>query len=436
MVRSFSNRIFGGVCGGLGNSTPINAWIWRIAFIALSIGTFGLGIALYLLWWWLLPMGSPVRRNTSAGLRGLLTILLTITLVGGLIVRENLTELVGADIFIEGVVLVLAFVLLLKQIFSGRRGNVAIALVAVAVPIVLIAGELGMLTGGAYDLAIRSYPAVLLFLGLALLLRYRMPLGGMVALLLTVAITGGIAYQAYNSRVDNKLSTNTRLITESVSTDVTTLQINVSMLDTDVQVSVAPAISGDITADFEGGDNSDITATYNEEGVLATFVITESYINDVPLLDAVGRAELRLEIPQGVALALDFTGSRGDVTFDMASLDLERLNLALIEGNAVITLPEYQPLSPSVLENPGQWEVLNGNLRVVIPEDVGARFLLERSQNAEPRPSQAYDDLYYALELSPNDYILTSRGYEALEIQVRYRVNVPSGVFQVDTVTE
>jgi phage shock protein PspC (stress-responsive transcriptional regulator) len=41
MYRSFTDRVFGGVCGGLAAILPINAWVFRAAFIVLSIMTVG-----------------------------------------------------------------------------------------------------------------------------------------------------------------------------------------------------------------------------------------------------------------------------------------------------------------------------------------------------------------------------------------------------------
>lgn len=34
--RSKSNKIFGGVCGGLANWTGINVWLWRILMLLIT----------------------------------------------------------------------------------------------------------------------------------------------------------------------------------------------------------------------------------------------------------------------------------------------------------------------------------------------------------------------------------------------------------------
>jgi len=52
--RSKSDRIFGGVCGGLGKATDIPPWVWRVIFCLCVFG-FGFGLLLYILLWIFVP---------------------------------------------------------------------------------------------------------------------------------------------------------------------------------------------------------------------------------------------------------------------------------------------------------------------------------------------------------------------------------------------
>jgi phage shock protein C len=56
--RSRDDRWLGGVCGGIGQSTGIAAWLWRLAFSALALCA-GTGILVYLLMWIFVPLDSP-----------------------------------------------------------------------------------------------------------------------------------------------------------------------------------------------------------------------------------------------------------------------------------------------------------------------------------------------------------------------------------------
>ncbi len=57
LTKSDSDKWIGGVCGGLGESSPIPAWAWRLLFVTLLV-CFGTGILLYILLWIFIPAKS------------------------------------------------------------------------------------------------------------------------------------------------------------------------------------------------------------------------------------------------------------------------------------------------------------------------------------------------------------------------------------------
>ncbi len=57
--RSRDDRWLGGVCGGIGQSTGIAAWLWRLVFTALALCA-GTGVLVYLLMWIFVPL-EPAR---------------------------------------------------------------------------------------------------------------------------------------------------------------------------------------------------------------------------------------------------------------------------------------------------------------------------------------------------------------------------------------
>ena len=61
MRRSSNDRWLGGVCGGLAEATGLEAWLWRILFVALmTLG--GTGIVLYIVMWIFVPLDSSTPR--------------------------------------------------------------------------------------------------------------------------------------------------------------------------------------------------------------------------------------------------------------------------------------------------------------------------------------------------------------------------------------
>jgi phage shock protein PspC (stress-responsive transcriptional regulator) len=67
--RSTTNKVLGGVCGGLAEYTGVDALLWRIGFIALAL--MGAGILVYPLLWLLVPAGqdAPVIGGVRATLQ-------------------------------------------------------------------------------------------------------------------------------------------------------------------------------------------------------------------------------------------------------------------------------------------------------------------------------------------------------------------------------
>ena len=67
--RSRTDKMIGGVSGGLAEYSGIDALLWRVGFVALTLAG-GTGILVYLLLWLLMPVGPPWPRGTAAAAAG------------------------------------------------------------------------------------------------------------------------------------------------------------------------------------------------------------------------------------------------------------------------------------------------------------------------------------------------------------------------------
>lgn len=71
LCRSRTDRMIGGVCGGLGQYLGIDSVLVRLFFVLLAFGT-GVGVLLYLLCWIIIPyegqgkIGSPTAVSAGA----------------------------------------------------------------------------------------------------------------------------------------------------------------------------------------------------------------------------------------------------------------------------------------------------------------------------------------------------------------------------------
>jgi phage shock protein PspC (stress-responsive transcriptional regulator) len=68
LTRSKTDEWLGGVCGGLGEHTPLPSWVWRLVFL-LVLCWYGTGVLLYILLWICLPESrmEAERPGTSSG---------------------------------------------------------------------------------------------------------------------------------------------------------------------------------------------------------------------------------------------------------------------------------------------------------------------------------------------------------------------------------
>lgn len=430
MYRNLTHRIFGGVCSGLEDLTRLSAWVWRIIFVVLTLATSGGGLALYVALWWLSPAALGDHMRDKRPLNIVFVVLLVLLTMGAWFGRASLVSPIGEALYPHTLLLMLALIFLLRQVFARReRTSLIVALVALAVVFVLILGAWGTIPEGVYDLLLRSAPALLVFVGISIFLRDRLSFGGIVAVLVSVGLVAGLAVSAFSSRATQQRDDNQVMVEEAISDDITLLQVNVETLATEVEFLNSISDEYEVVASFVGSNASDIQVEYaEEESGLATFTLREVQTDSLPSLEDVGRGTLRLELPTDLAVSISFAAADGDVTLNLADLDLERLDMEIENGDALVTLPEYQPLSPTVQEDPGSLVLLGGNLTLILPENVGGEFLL--SQEANNRPQ--FDDLLYALEDNVTDWRLVARGFDSFDTRIRYLLTVPRGSIRLE----
>jgi len=313
-----------------------------------------------------------------------------------------------------------------------RQTNFIWGLVALAVGVIALLRTLDVLPAGIYDLALRAWPALLVLFGLGTLLRNRIPLGNLIALVVSAALVGGLAVSAYSSRATQERSDYQESIAQPIPPEITLLRVSVETLATDVEI-VRSLSSGAVSGQFSGSSESLLNANYNELGDgTADLNITESRSSSFPMLEAIGRGRLLLELPAGVALDVSFIGQDGTVSLNMDGLALERLNMDLVKGNAAVSLPNYRPLGSAPDATLGALVVREGNITLVVPPTIAARFTLNRGGSGL-RPD--FDSTVYNL-LAEGDGILEARSFDAAEIQVRYTVTVPRGLVTVQAAAQ
>lgn len=118
MYRSFSDRILGGVCGGLAVDLRISAWLLRLIFVVLTVISLGVGALLYIALWWIMPQESLIRDRTGSFPRFLMVVGVSILLIGTWAAHINggLRSSSGQPMLVPVVLLVISTVFFLRQV--------------------------------------------------------------------------------------------------------------------------------------------------------------------------------------------------------------------------------------------------------------------------------------------------------------------------------
>ena len=117
MYRSFTDRVLGGVCGGIGARLNINPWWLRIAFVVLALLSTGGVALLYIMLWWALPQESLVENRHYSS--GMLWLILLVVIVGAAWVGRDMGWLHGStgyDLYWPVLLLALSGVFFWRQV--------------------------------------------------------------------------------------------------------------------------------------------------------------------------------------------------------------------------------------------------------------------------------------------------------------------------------
>jgi len=171
--RSRSDKVLGGVSGGLADYSGIDALLWRVGFVALALAG-GTGIVVYLLLWLLMPaepVGTPgvpaaTRQRPPAGPRSPvpgLTVAALLIVVGFLALLNRLTALqLDAPIFLGSALLVVGLGLVAAAFSNGRTARGGLIALGLVLSVALVAASSGPWDhdhGGMGDVTFRPQTA-------------------------------------------------------------------------------------------------------------------------------------------------------------------------------------------------------------------------------------------------------------------------------------
>ena len=279
------------------------------------------------------------------------------------------------------------------------------------------------------DTISRGLPAILIFFGLSVILREWLPIGSLIALVVSLVLPIGIATVAFSGRVGQVLEDNVVVVEQDIESDATQLTLDLSALNADVELRTGTT-DNTVIATFRGSAEHNLDSEFAvDEQNFAILVLQESLDSSFPSLTAVGRGTIDVQLPPDLPVFIKLRVADGSATLNFRDLDLESIETLDVEnGNVLMTLPAYQPLSPSALDS-GVLNVLSGNLTILVPDNLGTELFLNKATNSRPE----FDDLSFLLEDRGNEWRLSQRDFDNLSVKASYIVSVPAGTVSVET---
>lgn len=311
---------------------------------------------------------------------------------------------------------------------SLRRTNFLWGLVFLALAALVLAYALGYVPPGVWDLALRAAPALLILAGLSMLLRGRIPLGGLLAVVLTVVLVAGVAVTAFNQRSSQQREENIVQIGQALDPNISLLRVRLESLATDVEISPSDDPSTGVTGEFVGSSESEVDVDFSlSADNSATLTIRESQPAGFPRLDRVGRGTLTLELPPGLPLDVEVVGQDGDTILNLDGLALERLNADVARGNLAATFPDYQPTLLGISESANSLTARDGSLTLILPQTATARLQLDRGNSGiDP----VYDPTLFNFLVGD---VLESRVIDPSGDVLQFTLTAPRGQIHVES---
>jgi hypothetical protein len=305
-----------------------------------------------------------------------------------------------------------------------RRTNLLWGLLALAIAVIVMLQTLGIIPAGLADLLARGWPALLIIMGLGIFLRDRVRFGSLIALLIGLLLTGALAAVSFSTRATQLRDDNQTPITQAISAGITLLRVEVDTLTTDVEIVRSLTGGRQVGGLFSGSAESNLILEFTDNGdTTALLTVREARPNTFPLLSAVGRGQLRLELPADLPLDVDFNGVEGAFSLNMSGLALERLNMDVQQGGALVTLPDYDPRGSPDEATLGTLIARQGDITIFVPPEVGARLELNRGGSGI-RPE--FDPNIYNL-LDIGEGVLEARNFDQAANKLRYIITAPRG---------
>lgn len=243
-----------------------------------------------------------------------------------------------------------------------RRGGLVWPVILIGAGVVFLLNNLGILSWDIWETLFKMWPVLLIAIGLDLAIGRRTVWGGLLALALILLVLGGGVWLAQKEMVGGSKVETTDTVDYALN-NATRADVTISPAVGDLRVSALPASSAKLA---EGKVELVRGESLLRSAGNGTLSLSSSKGNWGPVFGWKNARAWDVSLNAGVPLTLDLKMAAGVVNADLTGMKIERLDVSLAVGQAIVRLPAEGRYAAKV-------SAAVGELIVEVPAGLGIR---------------------------------------------------------------
>ncbi len=275
-----------------------------------------------------------------------------------------------------------------------RRPGLIGPLILITLGVLLLLGNLNVLPLSFWEIGFRYWPLLLILVGLEIIIGRQSIVGGLVILVLWVALVAGVLWLSFAQGGAPIAGGTTEQIAQPLGgIKSATVDLNIGVART--EVTALGADSNDLMqGTCRHAEGTRVVKTYSVAGNEGRLALKEEGLNFI--LGGAGVSRWEIGLNPAIPIALRVNGGVGRATLDLAALNISSLNVDTGIGTLTITTPRTGVTTMRV--NGGV-----GSVMVAIPQGVAARIRVDSGIGATrvdqarfPKLGEVYQSADYA----------------------------------------
>ena len=259
-----------------------------------------------------------------------------------------------------------------QQHYHRQRGGFAWPLILIALGVIFLLNNLGILSWSVWDVIWRLWPVLLIAIGLDILVGRRSAIGSLIALVLVIAVIAGAVWLAVAATpmVTGQLFTGQTLTTDRVVQELagaTSADVRIAFGAGSLRIGALKDSGNLIEGTVATGRGERILRDFQLNGGVAHFELRNEGMSFGPFGWRHGDRTWSLDLSSSVPMALNVSTGVGQSTLDLSSLKVTDLRVSSGVGQTEVWLPAQGRVTARVSGGVGQ-------LIVTIPEGMAARI--------------------------------------------------------------